>query len=77
MQEFFEPFEIISQSEKNNDSYTNLVNSILDSLIDNNEELEEYNIRNVLINENNNYDKNKYNDDKIITFINNNKKEQK
>ena len=77
IQEFFEPYEIISQSEKINNSYSNLVNAILDSLLDNNEELNENIIRPILINDNH-YPKNKKNDIEMLkSFINDNLKEQK
>ena len=77
VQEFFEPYEIISQSEKIIDSYSNLVNAIIDSLLDNNEELNENNVRPILINDTH-YPKRKKNDIEILKiFIDNNLKEQK
>ena len=77
VQEFFEPYEIISQSENIIDSYSNLINAILDSLLDDNEELNENNVRPILINDTH-YPNQKKNDIEILkTFIDNNLKEQK
>ena len=77
IQEFFETSEIIVQLENLNEPYSKLINAILDTLLDKNEEKEDFNIRKILLNH---YSENKKDNsiEKLKEFIfNNNLKEQK
>ena len=77
IQEFFDAYEIIYQQENINDLYSKLINSILDCLLDNNEE-KENNIREIIINDvNNNQNKKDINTENLTAFIKNNLKEKK
>ena len=78
IQEFFVPEEIISQSEKIKDSYSKLINGIIDTLLDKNEEIEEFNIRDIITNHID-YPRNSINNNDIEDLkelIGNNLKEQ-
>ena len=77
-QEFFEPLDIISQSEKINNSYSKLVNVILDNIIDNNEEMEDHNIKEIIINYKKNDDININNNiERLKEYITDNLDEKK
>ena len=77
IQEFFDSSDIISQFNILQESFSKLIDSILDTILDNNEEKDDYDIRNIIIH-NSNYPKNK----KDITInnleilINNNPQEK-
>ena len=77
IQEFFDSLDIISQFNKLKESFSKLINSTLDTILDINEEMEDYNIREIIIN-NNNYPKNLKNItiDQLKILINNNPKEK-
>ena len=80
VQEFFETFDIISQNETLNEPYTKLVNAILDTLSDINENQEENDVSKIKIDDNNYNFQNKkinYNNiENIKSYISNNLKEQ-
>ena len=79
IQEFFEPSEIIFQLDKLNKPYSKLINAILETLLEKNEKIEGYNIKDIIINDDN-YQKNQnnYNNIEILkTLIDHNLKEKK
>ena len=77
IQEFFEPLDIISQFNELKESFSKVINSILDTILDNNKEIEDYSIREIIINQNN-YPKNQKETtiDKLKILINNNPEEK-
>ena len=73
IQEFFDSTDIISQFIQLNDSFLKLVNAIIDTLLDNNEVKKEFNIRNIVINNNNYLKQDKeFHINKLAIFIKNN-----
>ena len=83
IQEFFETTEIITQfdkiNEKLSDPFSNLINATIDTLLDKNEEIEVFNIRDIIINRNNylNNKKDENNIENLKILITSNLKEQK